>query len=69
VLGYGQFINPATRFVVFSRGMPANSKASRRRCSTPTASFDNKAKIKITKNNEPPSSGFSDQKSEGDETP
>ncbi|MGD8910749.1 MAG: hypothetical protein PVI92_15520 [Chromatiales bacterium] len=54
---------------MFSRGMPANSKASRRRCSTPTASFDNKAKIKITKNNEPPSSGFSDQKSEGDETP
>jgi hypothetical protein len=34
-------INPATKYVVFSRSVPACSKASKRRCSTPTASFDN----------------------------
>jgi hypothetical protein len=35
------YINPATKYVVFSRCVPAYSKASKRRCSTPTASFDN----------------------------
>ncbi len=35
------FINPATKYVVFSRNVPACSKASKRRCSIPTASFDN----------------------------
>ncbi|MET0045355.1 MAG: hypothetical protein ABW100_17760, partial [Candidatus Thiodiazotropha sp. 6PLUC3] len=28
-------------YVVFSRSVPACGKASKRRCSTPTASFDN----------------------------
>ncbi|MET0123795.1 MAG: hypothetical protein ABW124_22415 [Candidatus Thiodiazotropha sp. 6PLUC9] len=34
-------INPATKYVVFSRSVPACGKASKRRCSTSTASFDN----------------------------
>ncbi|MES9860964.1 MAG: hypothetical protein ABW138_08950, partial [Candidatus Thiodiazotropha sp. 4PDIVS1] len=34
-------INPATKYVVFSRSVPACGKASKRRSSTPTASFDN----------------------------
>ncbi|MES9859956.1 MAG: hypothetical protein ABW160_14905, partial [Candidatus Thiodiazotropha sp. 4PDIV1] len=34
-------INLATKHVVFSRSVPACGKASKRHCSTPTASFDN----------------------------
>jgi len=35
------YINPATKYVVFSRAVRVRGKASKRRCSTPTASFDN----------------------------
>ncbi len=35
------FINPATKYIVFSRVVRVHGKASKRRCSTPTASFDN----------------------------
>jgi len=34
-------VNPATKYVVFSQAVPVHSKASARRCSTPTASDDN----------------------------
>jgi hypothetical protein len=36
-------INPATQYVGFSCHVPACSEASKRRCSTPTVSFDNAA--------------------------
>ncbi len=34
-------INPATLYIVFSRGVPVRSKAAHRRCSHPTARWDN----------------------------
>jgi hypothetical protein len=34
-------INPVTQEIAFSRSVPACSKAAKRRCSLPTASFDN----------------------------
>ncbi len=34
-------INPATLYIVFSRGVPVRSKAAHRRCSHPTARWGN----------------------------
>jgi hypothetical protein len=40
-MSFQPIINPATKYFTFSRSVPACNEASKCRCSTSTASFDN----------------------------